>query len=77
MASNVGLNKYSHTPRRVFEKAIERQQIVLSRLKVEVRALESRLNARAHSYSELKNLLDDLEYQVRIELNRSRSTGEP
>ncbi len=43
--SGAGPNKYSHTPRRVFERSQDRLNLKIARVKAEVRALERQVRA--------------------------------
>ncbi len=45
-SKNPAANKYSHTPRRVHEKAIDRLELKIRRLKQDVRDLEEDLLRR-------------------------------
>ncbi len=43
--SSAGPNKYSHTPRRVFERSQDRLNLKIAKLKTEIRALERAVRA--------------------------------
>ncbi len=64
------VNKYNHTPRKVFDNWIDKLERKIWTIRDDLRILEGRINTWAHDEDSLAERMDELEYMVRIQLQR-------
>ncbi len=63
-SQGAGPNVYSYTPRRIFEKAIEKLERKLSRNQVELRDVEIRLQALSEAFARLEQIVEEFDELV-------------